>query len=164
MVILNFGASNYVKNAPGVKLKDTTISIPESGDIPSVDDIISSISSRFSREDMQKLVPKISAVQGYTSVKISKPSGLSGGTSALWILWIPERTEWMELYHESWLESSAWGDDWSFSGPYRLPEGHAGLILGAYGISVPQGLIDAGGVTLAHISPSKLEKIAAEQK
>ncbi len=129
-IFINFGISNFSRRAPGIIPEEVTIDIPLSKEIISFRDYAKHCSTSFDENSVQFLIPHISTLQDYPSVALSEPRGRDD----LMMVWIPERNEWIGLEYSSWLESSAWGDDHSASGPYRLEEFHGRKILEAYGM------------------------------
>src|SRR3989344_6775149 len=112
MVQINFGVSNYVRNAPGVRVEDTIMEIPESGKLEGV----KRYPTLSREEDTRDIIPKRRRMYGFPTVALEKPDYSGTGSYGLWMMWIWSRREWVAIYHCNWLESDAWGNDDSYSG------------------------------------------------
>jgi hypothetical protein len=147
---INFGASNYVRNAPGVPLEDTILTYPDKGPLGTNN---AEINKYFPPEELKSLVPE--CYRGSNWLRVSKNSLV--GSEDLDFQWIESRNEWLLIYHRNWLESMAWGDDDSYQGPYRCEPHHLAKIAEAY--DLPKDLIPYD--QLVHTPPSDLAILAS---
>lgn len=156
MVELNFGASNYSRWAPGVPLVENKIFIPETGDLRrrSIDDY-----GGFGPEEIKKLVPEETCLYGCPVISFKKNiSATRWYERTLYLIWITEREEWVEIEHDHWIEACC-QDDESCSGPWELSDFLAEKILEVYGISSDIGLAVE---KVRYTSPAELEELHKE--
>ena len=156
---INFGISNYVRNAPGVPLEEMIISIPTEGELHKV------------REGDYpfKLIPEKAVNRIIREDLIVFPIELGAIHTEMEARWIRERNEWIGIVNSGWLESDAWGDDESHRGPYALDDYYAQRILAAFGIPLwrteasfllDQQVVQFSLQQVLHTSPDELKKIA----
>jgi len=145
MIELNFGLSQYVRNAPGEPLVDDKIWIPKEGALPEIG--VSICASAFpafvaAQEDwhggeyclidfpiIMESDPTRTEVLGYPAICIV---GDRRNVQVLFV-WIESRGEWIAIYRSEWYEGPEGGNDVSYLGPFAIDRKCAEKLIAAYG-------------------------------
>jgi len=126
-IVLNFGASDYVRHAPSFLYKENIITIPQFGELPNID------IAGYNKSSQSE--PRVTEVKGLPAVLFAIPPKRMGtGAREIFLVWIKERKEWVAIYKDEWLESMKWGTDEYYGGPFALDNLGSQKILQAYEI------------------------------
>lgn len=153
VIEINFGASPYVKNAPGVPYSENIVRIPKIGRLPTIGGKIEvpaheasdfttwiNVQENWSGGGFQiddysesaQSVPQITAVNDLPAVRYRIPTK---GIHEIMALWVEARNEWVAIYRNEWFESIEGGNDELYLGPFALDEIVSQKILQAYNLT-----------------------------
>lgn len=170
IIEINFGASSYVRNAPGVPYSESIIRIPETGRLPTIGEKIkipAGEASDFTTwiniqenwvggafeidnyPESVRAVPQITAVNDLPAVRYRIPTK---GIHEIIALWVEARNEWVAIYRNEWFEGMEEGNDELYLGPFALDEIVSQKILQAYNLT-------PGILSLENVRRTKPERL-----
>lgn len=171
IIEINFGASPYVKNAPGVPYSENIIRIPKTGRLPTIGgkievpageagDLTTWVNLQESwirggviqidnYSESVRAVPQRTAVNDLPAVKYRIPTK---GIHEIIALWIGVRDEWVAIYRNEWFEGMEGGNDELYLGPFALDAIVSQKILQAYNLT-------PGVLSLENVGGTKPERL-----
>lgn len=186
---LNFGVSDWYRQAPGIEKKEMIVEIPSTEELPKIPDyschyilgidpnLRPSVGDLPSRPEhfypSANLLPEEATARkvenfpkGCSLDCIVIPLQNTGEIREILLYWIEARKEWIGIIHSKWLEDS-YGCDDIFSSPYALNEYYTKRLLAAFGILPWDFGTRFHKITLEevrHFAPKRLEEMASSLK
>lgn len=130
-VTIEFGQSIYVRNNPFLskeerEARNGIVRVPIKEELPSIEEF----NKREMKRDLNTIIP-FRCGPNNNRIELKYLSGIDE-TITLFLVWILERVEWLGIGCRSWYESSSWGWDETYYGPYALDDRYADIILFAF--------------------------------